>query len=955
MNAATLVGREKELARLDDLLEETGREGFRVLAVGGEPGIGKTSLLDQLAARGDEDGWLVLRGSAAEFETELPLAPVIDCFDAYLQALDPRTTNRFDEDTLTELAGIFPGLSSYRERSATPIVSSERFRSYHAIRKLVEDLGTRQNLLVVLDDCQWADQASLELISHLMRRPPDAPVLVAAGYRANRIHPVMEADLNAGVSRGLVTRMDVEPLGPEESKALAGVKSETERDRLYSETGGNPFYILELSKAMDGAEPAPNSMVPPAVGAAISSEIASVSARAKSFLDASAVAGDPFDIDLAGSISGLGDEDAIDALDELDRIGIIRPTEIPRRFAFRHPLVRAAVYESTPAGARLRLHEGAAKALAAAGAPAIELAKHVELSARPGDLESAEVLVTAAEATMAQAPAIALSWFLAARRIAPNEREALAMRNLGGLAAAAAACGRADDALAALTECIELLGDENLPVRITLIAACASLERLKGEHDRSARRLMDALEEVGDPASEAGVELTLQLANNSLFRMDVEEMDRWSRPALEDARAIGEPKLLATALATRAICCAFSGDMKVAMDCRDESAAIVDAMDDEELSHNVDTINRLCAAELYLERFPESVAHAEQGLEAARRTGQAQAFFLLYPCLGQATCVTADLDRSASLLDAGVEAARLARNGQGLVWALMARANTAIATGDLDLARASIEESDALPVTKNQGLIGGWSGAVTANVLVELGRHQDALETLRDRCGGEELPGIPSTWRIRYLALQASILLRLDRPDEARRFVELAESQADLYDRPLARSYADRGRAELELATGDPAAAETAAARAVAEVDLETAPIEAALCRLWLGRAQGAAGKKDDALETLAEAAGIFGKYQSGRYLKATEREQRALGQRVNRRTKGGQGETGIEALTERELEVARLVTDRHTNREIAETLFLSQKTVETHLRNIFMKLGVKSRVETARMLEKSG
>ena len=138
------------------------------------------------------------------------------------------------------------------------------------------------------------------------------------------------------------------------------------------------------------------------------------------------------------------------------------------------------------------------------------------------------------------------------------------------------------------------------------------------------------------------------------------------------------------------------------------------------------------------------------------------------------------------------------------------------------------------------------------------------------------------------------------------------------------------------------------------EAEAAGAPIEAALGRLWLGRAQGARGNKEEALATLAEAAKTFEEYGNSRYMKATEQEQRGLGQRVNRRTKGGQGESGIEALTERELEVAQLVTDRHTNREIAETLFLSQKTVETHLRNIFTKLGVKSRVETARLLEKS-
>lgn len=957
MEEQQLIGREGELAELDRLLEESAREGFRVLALGGEPGIGKTSLLGQLAAKGNEAGWLVLQGSAAEFETELPLGVVIDCLDAYLQALDPRSANRFDEDTLAELAGIFPGLSTFREADRGPALSSERFRSYHAIRKLVEDLGTRQNLLIVLDDCQWADQASLELVSHLLRRPPDAPVLVAAGYRSNRIHPVMEADLKAGAGRGLVTMIDVGPLDAEQSRELSGTTGQAESDRLFAETGGNPFYILELAKFGDGASPAPNSKVPPSVGAAISSEIALVSDSGRTYLEAAAVTGDPFDIDLAGAVSGLEHVEAIDALDELDRIGLVAATEIPRRFKFRHPLIRNAVYKSIKPGARLLLHEAAADSLRGSGVPAIEMASHVELAARPGDRESAEILISAAEVALPQAPAIALRWFGAARRVLPDAEAPLRMRNLGGLAAAAAAEGLHDMAIDALTECVGLLGDaeENAGSRTTLIAACAALERLKGAHDQSIDRLHRAFGDVEDPESLPAIELMMQLANSGIFRMDVDLMREWSVPALAAARKMEDDlELLAVAFSTRAVCAAFEGDMDTAIECRDEAAAVLAKLDDDLLARNIDALNRVSAAELYLELFPESIAHAEKGLEISRNTGQAQHFFLLYPCIGNATVVIGDLARSASLLDAAVESSRLARNSQGLVWALMGRANTALTTGDIEIAKAACEEADGIEMAQEDGLIGGWSGAVTGNTLFELGRYEEALEVLHRRCGGEELPGIPSTWRVRYLALQASILLKLGRPADAERLVALAEEQAGRFGRPLARSFASRARAEIAIEAGDAGTAIDAAGRAAGDANSAGAPIEAALCRLWLGRALGAAGRRDEALEELNGAAAVFGEFGTARYLKATEQEQRALGQRISRRTKGGQGETGIDALTEREREVAELVTDRHTNREIAETLFLSQKTVETHLRNIFTKLGVKSRVETARLIEKT-
>ena len=131
-------------------------------------------------------------------------------------------------------------------------------------------------------------------------------------------------------------------------------------------------------------------------------------------------------------------------------------------------------------------------------------------------------------------------------------------------------------------------------------------------------------------------------------------------------------------------------------------------------------------------------------------------------------------------------------------------------------------------------------------------------------------------------------------------------------------------------------------------------PIEAALARTLAGRALAGAGQRERALEQLERAAAELDGCGARRWRAEAERELRRLGRRVHRRTRPGRPDgTGIESLTERELEIARLVVDRRTNPEIAAALFLSPKTVESHLRNAFAKLSVSSRVELARAVER--
>ena len=184
--AQTLVGRQTELDLLERTLEEGCAGSPQIVFVTGEPGIGKSALLAELLRRAEERGCLALRGSAAEFERDLPFGLIIDALDEYLESLAPSAFHSLETETLAELGGVFPALRSLDPGSDEPTTAAERHRAYRAARELIERLAGKQPLVLVLDDLHWADGASLELASHLFRRPPRARVVLAVGLRRDR-------------------------------------------------------------------------------------------------------------------------------------------------------------------------------------------------------------------------------------------------------------------------------------------------------------------------------------------------------------------------------------------------------------------------------------------------------------------------------------------------------------------------------------------------------------------------------------------------------------------------------------------------------------------------------------------------------------------------------------------------------------------------------------------------
>src|SRR5262245_37157892 len=166
----TLVGRADELASLEQVLDELDRGSPGAVALLGEPGIGKTRLLRELAVRAEQRACLVLSGSASELERDLPFSAFVDALDAYVESLDPNRLSDFDDDVQAELAHVFPSLSSLAGGRKVAL-QHERYRSHRAVRALLEHLAEATPLVLVLDDFHWADSGSVELLGALLRRP----------------------------------------------------------------------------------------------------------------------------------------------------------------------------------------------------------------------------------------------------------------------------------------------------------------------------------------------------------------------------------------------------------------------------------------------------------------------------------------------------------------------------------------------------------------------------------------------------------------------------------------------------------------------------------------------------------------------------------------------------------------------------------------------------------------
>lgn len=892
----------------------------------------------------------MLAGRALEFERDLPFAVWIDALDEYLRALEDAPAAAVGgEHTIADLAGVLPSLRRRGDAGRAAPLLDERHLIHSAMRALLEAVAGDRGLVLILDDMHWADAASVDLVAALLRRPPAAPVLIAVAMRPHqapaRLASAMErAERDAGL-----VRVDLAPLSRESSDALVGdAVSAERRAALYEESGGNPFYLEHLARAE-----AAGAAVPRGVSDAITEELRELPEQARHVIEAAAVAGDPFEPDLVAAAAGMEEGAVLDALDLLQARDLIRPTPVPRRFTMRHPLVRRAVYDTAGAGWRLTAHARAADALRDRGAPAELRAHHVARSARPGDAEAVALLAQAAASTLDSAPATAATWLRTAAdleaTLPPDPARRVGI--LVPLSRALLATGQMEEGREALTTAAALVPAEDTARRAELASLCAGVEHRLGHHDDARARLRQALGELPEEAGAERVMLLLELAADGFYRGDVAAMEEHGTTALAAAEELADRPGVACALALIGLADTLRGRNESAIaGCRAASDAF-EALSDAELARRLDTAHYLVLQEMYLERLEECAAHAGRGLEVARASRQGTLIPVLTIGRGFSLAMLGRLTEAAEVLDGGVEAARLSDSPLALGWVLGNSALVSRLRGDVAGAVAAAEEAVGLMAEVDDGIMNAYAAAEFGEGLLAAGNAARAAQVLTDGCGGPELPLILGFWRCHSLGTLAEAQLETGDADAAAKTVELAERHAEaLAPLTLPRGWARQARAVLDLGRGDPGSAAEGALRAADDLHRPGAVVDEGFARVLAGRSLGLAGRRDEALAALQEALAIGERTGAELLCRDAARELRRLGHRP---TRGQPSAEGLAALSGREREVAELICDGRTNAEIASALYLSKKTVETHIRNVFGKLRVASRLEVARIVER--
>jgi DNA-binding CsgD family transcriptional regulator len=919
-----LHGREAELQAIDGALEAAADGAWRPLVLVGESGIGKSALVAAAGARADARGMRVVAGRAAEHERDVPFGLVVDALDDEAARVSGPRLNAAGP----ELRAVLP---SAGDAPAVPVETAgagERFLYHRALRSFVELLGRERPVAVVLDDVHWADAASLEWVLHVLRRPPNAPgALIVAMRPGDAASRVLQA-LGGGGDHFVLPPLTrdtalaaLEEMGAVGDRALAA--------KIAAEAGGNPLFLRELARAAGG----PGDRLPATVAAAVQQELHDLRPDTRRLLEGAAVAGDPFDAELAAVAADVPAREALAALDALVAADLVRGAD-GAAFTFRHPLVRRAIYDTTPPGWRIGAHERVAGLLAERGAAPSLRAYHVERFALTGDEAALGLLEQAAAADMSSSPATAAHWYGTALRLLPGGASAHRMRLQVPFADALAAAGRLAEAIEVYDEALAF---DALPSRVEVATKAAQVEQLLGRDTAARRRLEQAVEAA---AGRDHAMLDLELASVAFMLGDIEAMVRNARRGLEHsedddagARAIVE--------AVEAFLGLWSQAPERALLERAERRAL--ELPDDAPPDPFAWVGRISFA---WDRFGPAAVLLERASGAARRVHRDIGLPYVRATLALALVYDMQPRRALEWAEAAEDGARLqgvpSQAGQGavaraLVLDLLGRSGEAVAAAgeSLELLE-SVEPSvfNATAVAMNTALI-----------------HEHDPERLLHHVlplfDGEGEPLGRPTSLLRPLVAAA---LATDRRTDAEALVERIEALVERAGGlPAATVRLTCARAELLLAGDEPARAVELARSAVALGEREEVRLDTTRARIVLARALSRAGDRAGAVAELERVFVDAGRSGAERLASEAARELRRAGARVSgavRRATGGGDE-----LSDREREIAELVAEGRSNKEVAAALFLSGKTVENHLSRIYAKLGVRSRTELAHWL----
>lgn len=949
-----LIGRETEIGQLDRLLADvvTGAAGRpAVLDISGEAGIGKSRLVHELCLRAVHRGATVLRGRATEYERHIPFQPFTDAF----ADLDPRLVESFP--AAAELAPMLSGVPR----------PADRFDLHRATAALLAHAAASP-LVLVLDDLHWADAASLELLDHLVRHPVRARVLVVVARRERQSPPPLAATLTRGTDTGAVRRTVLGPLGEREcvERLLTDLPRE-EAVRLFTAGEGNPLYLLALRQAhREGASVSRLSTT--GLGALLLDELTPLTPDRRRLVEVVAVLGDHATPALLGPLTGRTQAELSVELAELTGRDLLRTTP-HGRLVLRHPVLRSLVHDGADAWLRTEIHRSAAAELVRTGAPSAERAHHVERSLSGWDPDAVTVLLQAAEQAAHTAPASCAHWLDVVLRHLPHTPEHAVDRRALMLmrARALGACGQLLESRDLLHRVMALPEPDDKETddketddkgtaagqgvlaaagvapgtgsRASAVVLCAEMERYLGRYSEAVALLRRELHRDPPPSPADQVALGIELGSSAPHDTSYPAVREDVARTLEVARSLGDEAGIVGALTVAALGEAYEGEMRAADAFARETAALVDALPDDDLKDLCEPLARLAWAEAFLERYADAERHADRGLAIARRIGQLYVHPQLLLAKAHVRIQTCRLTSAVELSDEAEAIARGIGSDELLAFVLGTKAHALIAAcppGDPQ-PLAVAEEAVAAA-----GLGGNWWASIAwgmlgyaALVAGDPARARDAVL----HAGGPDLRRLQPSMRPLFLEVLVTAAIGAGDLDMAQKWADRSRDEAELLDLPLQRASAMRSRAHIPLGGGD--------SRAATELFLAAAEESA--------RSRGAFWEAYSLLLAApllaAEPDGVprgRAAWNRGQRLAAAGECRMLLGVAELVRPAIADATDGpdrlLAELTVREREIADLVAEGLTSPAIAARLCLSRRTVETHISRIYRKTGVSTR-----------
>ncbi|HET7046850.1 MAG TPA: AAA family ATPase [Solirubrobacteraceae bacterium] len=929
-----MLERDGELARLQRVIEESGRGVGRLVLIEGPAGIGKTRLLDEACQTGQAAGMEVLRARGVALESTFAFGVVRQLFEAVLAGIPLRERRKL----LGGAAGIGGALLGFAPDEAARPVADATFASLHGLYWLCFNLAARRPLLIAVDDAHWADAASLRFVSFLAARLDGLPVAVLVALRPGKRNG----------SDGLLESIQAEPgaelLTPSELSERATEQfigelfdSGAEPDfcrACFEATGGNPFYLRALVDGLhaDGIRPESENaqriaaQVPDTVVRALMLRLSRLPFGAAQLARALAVLGPDTELRDAAALAGLEVGAARNTADVLADAGILARG---RPLRFMHPIIAAAIYADLGAGERSQMHLESARILTAGEAAMDRCASHLLAVEPSGDGWIVKVLrEAAAEAVARGAPESAVAYLNRARREhIEGDRGVRVLRELG----LAEFLAGHQTGLEHLREALELTAD--IRERALIARDLGNAYTVADRFADTVTVIKQAISDLGGADHSLGQELEAQMLGAAALYLPTRPAHRELLDRLDPERLGDSPperQLLANIALWR---CSEGMPASVAQAIAERALAGGKLLD--ELTSDSQLFYAATHTLMYSEAFERARYWLDRALADARARGSLFAFAIASAsraecdyCLGELAEVQAD--GHAALQAGGTDRWVLAP------MAVCAQVKALIEQGRIRDAQTALAGWN-VPLGLDQPGMTNWLSLARGRLALATGSWGAARDSFLAvgewmTAWGERNPGLVD-WR-------TGAALALAQLGDTQRARELCDDAISLgRDLGQARTLGVGLWCAAAMAGG--ADAVELLGEAVPALERASARLDQARALIDLGAALRRGNHRRDARQPLREGVELAQRCGATALAQRGHAELIASGARPRRTAL-----SGADSLTPSEGRVARLAADGLTTPEIAQQLFVTVNTVESHLRRTYLKLGIHARDE---------